>query len=87
MTEAEDRLLARVRDEIEATVGPRVVVTEVRRSVGPGGVILLAECQTPVGPWRIEAVGASLVDAAGQLIRRAAEDRLAIAFREVATAN
>jgi hypothetical protein len=48
-------------------------------------VPLTANCRTALGPWQIQAEGASLVHAAGRLIERAAEDRLAVAFREVVT--
>jgi len=78
--------LERVRQEIAGIVGPRVAVVEIVPRVGPNGVVLTAECRTPLGPWRIEAEGASVVHAAGRLIERATEDRLAIAFREVVTA-
>jgi hypothetical protein len=85
MSEAEVRLLARIRDEVDAVVGPRVAVIEVRRTVGPIGVQLVADCETPIGPWQIEADGATVVDATGRLIDRATHDRLVIAFREVTT--
>ena len=85
MSEAEVRLLARLREEVEAVVGPRVAVLEVRRVPGVSGVQLVADCDTPMGPWRIEADGETVVAAAGRLIDRASQDRLAIAFREVAT--
>ena len=85
MSEAEDRLLVRLRQEVEAALGPHITVSEVRRAVQPSGVGLIVDCQTPLGPWRIDAVGSSIVEAASRLIRQAAEDRLAIAFREVTT--
>jgi hypothetical protein len=86
VSEAQDLLLERVRQEIAGILGPRVAVVEIVPRVGPNGVVLTAECRTPLGPWRIEAEGASVVHAAGRLIERATEDRLAIAFREVVTA-
>jgi hypothetical protein len=60
-----------------------VVVLAITPAVDPSGIRLIAECRTPIGPWRAEGVGGNVVHAAGQLIARASEDRLTVAFREV----
>jgi hypothetical protein len=83
MREADERLAGRVRVEIERALGRDVDVTQVRLSENDHGVTLTVECATPVGPWRVEASGAGLIDAIAALHQRAVEDRVAIGFREL----
>jgi len=86
MSEADERLLERIRYEVAMAVGPRIAVLAVRQAITPSGVKLVADCETPLGSWQIDADGGTLVDATGHLIERATQERLIVAFREVATA-
>lgn len=83
MADADERLLERFRDEIDRVVGPSIAVEGVERLPAPTGVGLAARCITPVGAWVIRADGETILEAFSRLCRRAAEDRVAIGFREV----
>jgi len=84
---ADVEYLERLRLELERILGPRIRIEAVERSLGPAGVHLEVRCATPIGPWRVTADGGSVIDASGLLLRRAVEDRVVLAFREVVTSD
>jgi hypothetical protein len=84
LREADERFLASLTEELAPLLGPTVAVRgwEIERRRGPRAR-LVAHLETPVGPWPMAAEAATLVAAAGDLIRRAPEERVSIAFREL----
>jgi hypothetical protein len=86
-TNADVEYLARLQLELERALGPRVRVESIERSLGPAGIHLEAHCSTPIGAWGVGADGASVIDASARLLRRAVEDRVVLAFRELVTAG
>jgi hypothetical protein len=83
MSESEAQFLERLRDEAERGLGPGIAVREVTTTAAGGATRLTVACDTLVGSTFIVAEGQTLIEAAGRLLARLPEERLAIAFRRV----
>ncbi len=84
MTEADDRFLAVLADDLAMRLGPRATLRdlELERSAD-AAIRITATVESPTGRRTIEAVGDSLTIAASGLLDRAVEFRLADSFREL----
>lgn len=83
MSETDERFLERVREEAERVLGSGLRVERLTTTDEPTGVRVSMVLDTPGGPYVIDAHGATLLDAAGELINRLPEERLALAFRRL----
>jgi hypothetical protein len=83
MSESEARFLERLRDEAERGLGPGISVREVAATRLAHRTRITASCDGPLGPRLVEGEGSTLVEAAGRLLARVPEERLAVAFRRL----
>jgi hypothetical protein len=83
MSETDERFLERVREEADRRLGPGLDLVRIDPTVGDGIVRLSAIIATPAGGHVVEVTGSSIVDAAGELMGRLPEERLALAFRRL----
>jgi hypothetical protein len=83
MSESETQFLERLREEAERGLGPGIAVRQVTTTDAGRRTRLRVDCDTPVGPRIFEADGGTLIEAAGRLLARLPEERLAVAFLRV----
>jgi hypothetical protein len=83
MSETDERFLARLSEEAERLLGPGNRLEHFELAETGDGVQLTATLATPGGVHVVAATGGSIVDAAGELMKRLPEERLALAFRRL----
>ena len=84
MTEADDRFLASLAEELRPRLGPRlsIVGLELERTATTHVAIAVAVASS-AGPQSIIQEGESLTEIAARLLERAVEFRLPDGFREM----
>jgi hypothetical protein len=84
MSEAEARFAERLAEEVQAVLGMGLVIDSVSLA-GEGPVAILATCLVDGQTRDLAVQGETLLDASRELIRAAAELRLAAAWSRLVT--
>ena len=79
MNDAEARLAERLAEDLERVLGTGILVQDLEIE-GEGPVTIRVACLVDGTSREIEAHGANAIEAMGEVIRLAAETRLAVAF-------
>jgi hypothetical protein len=83
MNDAEERFAARLGEDLERVVGPAMAVDDVELEVDDGAARVTARLRIGDEVETIEAAGSDVLSLYGPIVRKAAETRLAAAYRRL----